>query len=244
MSFMTENRARLALVGAAATSALAVPHYAEACSANPGGHYYAEIYKPNAVNATNGAAIYMYTNSLTAANAYNFVNHEMWYGVTGNGAYWVEVGFKDGVTCHSAPSAAGPCSGSAPVHRAVFWADNRYGGGYHEHYPAVGWSENVYYQLQVDWAGVSCAWNVYLGVTHLGTSTHNCAGPTRWLAAGIEATSAAPTQHVGGYMTGWEEKARNNGWYRGWENPGLWADCPADIRSFGFYTEEVLHGPI
>ena len=215
-------------------AALVLPRAADACSPYRGGHYYAILQKANATNATSGAAIYIFTNSLTAANGSSFVDHEMWYGVDGAGAHWVEVGVTDGVTEYG-----------SVVHHAVFWADNRAGsGGYHEHYPSVRWSSNVYYQVQVAWAGVPCAWNVFFGGTYIGRSTANCAGPTRMLEAGIESTNAAATQHVGGYMTGWEERARNNIWYRGWENPGLYATCPAAIKSYGPYTNEVLHGPL
>jgi hypothetical protein len=237
-----------ALAALAGITAAAAPQIADACSTYEGGHYYAIIQKLDATNAANGAAIQIFTNSLTAANSTSFVNHEMWYGVNGNGSYWVEVGFKDGSTCRSATSAYDPqydCSSIAPVHQAVFWADQRAnGGGYHEHYPSYKWLQDAYYEVQVDWAGVSCAWNVYVGVSYVGTSTANCAGPTRYLAAGIESTNAAATQHVGGYLTEWEEKHSNNAWAAGWEGAALYATCPADIRNYGNYTNEVLHGPI
>ena len=229
--------------------ALARAPDANACSGpNPDGHTYAEIVKANAGAATNGAEVLINTNSLTADNTWHFafVNHEMWYGVDSTGSYWVEVGFKTGSTCRSAPSAAGGCTGETPVNNAIFWADQRAsGGGYHEHYPNVSWKYDAWYEAAVTYAGKSCAWNVYVGGVYLGQSTGNCASGNRWLAAGLESTNYDSGQHVGGSLADWKELTVYGVWVNGWEDPGLYFNCPADIIWNGDWaTEEQLHGPI
>jgi hypothetical protein len=201
-----------------------------------GPHWYALIQKSQTSRAEHGAAIAIDTTSLTSgAPASDFVHHEMWYGVTGNCSYWVEVGVKDGAGFDSAN----------PLHHAVFWADNRAnGGGYHEHYPNIGWSLGAYYQVKVVWVGNN-SWNAYFGGVYLGTSTSNYyGGVQRCLTAGIEATRAAATDHVGGHMFGWARKARNNVWYQDWDGKIFYSDCPADIDvDNNNVTSEVLHGP-
>lgn len=240
---------RTLIPGAAALlAALGHPPDAHACGGpNADGHIYANVMKSNAGAATNGASVLIYTNSLVADNTWHFafVNHEFWYGVDSTGTYWVEVGFKDGSTCRSESTLNGPCSTSTPVTNAIFWADNRNGGGYHEHYPAVGWSMNAWYQVQVTRGPSYCAWNVYIGGVYLGQSTSNCATGNRWLAAGIESTNADTGQHVGGYLADWKELTVYGVWVNGWENPWLYDNCPADIVWDGSWeTQEVLHGPV
>jgi hypothetical protein len=210
---------------------------ASVCTHHPAGrHWYAELQKTYTTRAEHGAAINIETTTLTSGSPVSeLVSHEMWYGVTGGCEYWVEVGVKDGVAHDSVN----------PVHHQVFWADNRAnGGGYHEHYPAVGWSLGAYYQVKVVWAGNN-SWNAYFGGVFLGTSTNNYYGGVhRCLLAGLEASRAAATDHVGGHMFGWARKARNDVWYQDWDGKSLWSDCPADIDvSSDNVTTEVLHGP-
>jgi hypothetical protein len=225
-------RMLVALVAAAGATTAASD--AGACSTKPSSsHYYAEISKYNATLADRGASVYIYTNSLTASNpSSGFVDHELWYGVNGGCNYWVEAGFTDGATY---------AGGSVNQH--FFWADNRNGGGYHEHYPSYAWALNHAYQVEVTWAGTACAWNVTVGGNHLGTSTGNCAGTYRCLEAGLESTNASSSQRVGGFLESWSQKDGSNNWHSGWSGANAWSYCPAQI---GFVsstaTEEGLHG--
>jgi hypothetical protein len=218
------------LAAAGAPSALA-----SVCSPHASGHYYAIIDKFVTSRAEHGAAINLETTTLSSgAPGSQFVNHEMWYGVTGNCTFWVEVGEKDGIT-----------AASGPVHHQIFWADNRANGlGYHEHFPAIAWNLGSYYQLRIAWVGNN-SWNIYFGGVFVGTSTRNFnGGSSRCLEAGIEATRAASTDHVGGRMYGWQRKDRFDRWNHDWDGISLQSDCPADIdvNSSGV-TTEVLHGP-
>jgi hypothetical protein len=223
------------LIAAAVTASVARAH-ASVCVGRPSNrNWYAVIDKRFTTRADHGAAINVETTTLTSGSpGSTFVNHEMWYGVTSSCAYWVEVGVDDGATY-----------GSALMHHAIFWADNRAsGGGYHEHFPAVGWSLGAYYQLKVVWAG-GYSWNVYFGGVYLGTSTNNAYGGNyRCLMAGIEASGASARDHVGGHMYGWARKDVNNRWYQDWDGKSLWSYCPADIDvDSNNITTEVLHGP-
>lgn len=237
---------RLIPLGAAA---LAVAHSpdARACGGpNWDGHIYATLESANTGVPWNGASVLVNTNSLVADNSWHFafVNHEFWYGVNGTGTYWVEAGFKTGSTCRSSTSAySTSCSTSTPVVNAIFWADQRNGGGYHEHYPNVGWSENAWYEVKVLAAG-SCAWNVYIGGAYLGQSTSNCPANARWLSAGLESTNADTGQHVGGDLADWKALTLYGVWVNGWQNQTLYSNCPADIEWTGSWsTKEELHGP-
>jgi len=234
----TDTRRRAVLLAAlAGGSATFVAKQALACHQHGSGHWYAILWNPSLSDnlAGRGAAIDIDTTSLTS-NASNFVDHEMWYGVVGGGGYWVEVGVTDGIT-----------SSGNDVNHHVFWADNRdNGGGYHEHYPNVSWQFDAYYQNKIVWSGQSCQWDVYFGGVNLGSSTNNCAGANRYLAAGIEATSASTDEHVGGFMADWQRKDNSSNWHSDWSGATVSADCPADINesSTVHQTQEVLHGPI
>jgi hypothetical protein len=210
-----------------ANASVCTPHQA-------GQNWYATMARYSTNRAEHGAAINLETTTLTSGSPAVFVTHEMWYGVTGNCSYWVEVGVVDGAAL-----------GRGPVHHAIFWADNRAnGGGYHEHYPAVGWSLGAYYQAKVVWAGNN-SWAIYFGGVHLATSLRNYYGGTgRCLIAGLEANRAAASDHVNGHMYGWARKARNDVWYQDWDGKSLSSDCPADIDvSSNNVTTETLHGP-
>lgn len=172
-------------------------------------------------------------SSLTTGDPANqFVDHEMWYGLNATFDYWVEVGFTDGETY-----------AGGQVDTAFFWADNRNGGGYHEHYPSATWTFNNYYTVKVTRSADS-TWDVYLNGIDKGTSTNNPAGANRNLEAGIEATRADQSDHVGGHLTNWRRKDGNDNWYSDWDNATTWAYCPADINRNGSTTMEVLHGLI
>ncbi|HTB72664.1 MAG TPA: hypothetical protein VK762_05455 [Polyangiaceae bacterium] len=170
-------------------------------------HYYAILWNPNdnSGNPNTGAAVNIRTDILHSTcniATHNFVNHEFWYGVTDGGAYWVEVGFKDGL------DIGGGCQTQID-----FWADNRNGGGYNEHYPNNGWSLGTFYTAEVINSG-SCAWNVLLGGLNIGTSTSNCQGTGRYLAGGLESTSQT-TGSAKGFLSNWQ--TFNNTWKGGWD---------------------------
>jgi hypothetical protein len=218
----------------AALGAWLAPRPAEACTPKGSGHYYV-IQGVTTNAATHGASIDLATQALDDATpSSSFVDHEFWYGVTGDGRYWVEAGVTDGVTF----------TGSQ-VNHAIFWADNRgNGGGYHEHYPRVSWRLGLgYYRTQIQWAGNN-AWDVYFGGVHLGQSTHNFYGGTaRFLSSGIEAVTAHTGDHVQGYMATPRRKDSANAWHVGWGTVWTEEDCPGDLRRTNSVTfHEVLHG--
>jgi hypothetical protein len=228
---------KLATCGLAAVIAIAVrPSDGEACSSRPSGsHYYAIIDKENSVRADHGAAIDIDTNSLsTGAPGSEFVDHEMWYGVDASGKYWVEVGVTDG-----AKSAGGSAN------HAIFWARNRRDRpGYKEYYPSVSWHENAFYTVSVTWAG-NDSWNVYFGGVKLGVSHSNYyGGAGRTMSAGLEATRAKSTDHVGGTMRNYRRKDGDDHWYTGWDGSRPLSYCPADVKTDGFSFDDQLHGPI
>jgi hypothetical protein len=214
---------------------LAAPGRAEACDPNrnpTGFNHYAVIRTFHAAGADRGARVLLKTDQMSSDTSNTqLVNHELWYSVTGDGSHWVEVGVTDG-----------------PVHDEVFWGDNRAGGGYHEHYPGVSWQLGSFYEAKVSYAGLRCAWNVYFGGVYLGTSTSNCAGPQRGLAAGIESTHANGNPSLSGHLADWE-KLEDGSWSFGWDDVASYSSCPADIiRIFGVlpsdeYTHQVLYGP-
>ena len=220
-----------------ATATLMAPAIASA-------HYYAETQASSYFSANNGAYVVLQSDILSSTcnnNSKNFVNHEMWYWVDPNASTWVEVGVKDGVNV----------SNNCMSHQ-VFWADERPGGGgYHEHYPNVGWSLGSGYAHEVINAGSTCSWTVYFGGVNLGTSTNNCPGSgdpnNRLMTAGIETTSQS-VGNVRGWEWGFNEDSPTQGWIGcGWDGNFIWDNAPPYIQtiSSGFCgigeTEEVLN---
>jgi hypothetical protein len=223
-------------------SAMCVAGAALSASANAsaGTHYYAQHVAQVSGSADDGAFTNIWTNVLHSTCTIftqNFVNHEMWYAF-GTGTYWVEVGFKDGL------------DGSGSCHTDVlFWADNRNGGGYSEHYPGNGWSFGGWYPLQISSAG-SCTWSVLFNGTNIGTSTANCPGSGRLLQAGIESTSQT-TGSAQGWLGNWWEESGSGNWQQAWTNDficqsyGNLDSCtsgnPQIEWASGIGTEEVLN---
>jgi hypothetical protein len=230
---MTKTSILRAVLAASALGVSATPASAGVCTPPSGGHYYALFYGTPPAVAVHGASLALYTSSLTTATPdSHFVDHEMWYGVDGDCNNWVEVGVTDGAKFSG---------GSAD--RDIFWADNRAGGGYHEHYSSNTWSLNAWYETKVVWAGDD-SWEVYFGALKLGTSTHNHpVGTARCLESGIESVYASAGDHVGGHMSSWKHKDANDDWNPGWGVTSLLSDCPADIDIDSGVTTEVLHGP-
>jgi hypothetical protein len=223
--------AAAALTASANARAQAWPHYY--------GTLVADIQNGD---ADQGSAIDIFTNALGVWDCNsipNFVNHEMWYGVNipppGQLGYWVEVGFNDGTNQN------GSCD-----YDIYMWADNRNGGGYHEHYFGSGWSFNTWYQAVVQQQPNSCNWDVWLGNAYLGTSTSNCPGSGRQLSAGIESSTQSGNAWAKGFLEFWEELDSSRTWWMGWDGAGGNPSNPPYIQwadSNQTETEEVLNEP-
>jgi hypothetical protein len=184
-------------------------------------------------DADRGVAANIRTDTLVTANCSNFVDHEVWYGVVSGGGFWVEVGFTSGI------KQDGGCA-----NQAVFWADNRNGGGYHEHYPGNAWTLGLTYQSWIGAGSSSCSWTVNLGGVLLGTSTSNCPGTGRYLAGGIETTTTAAASKVKGFLGVFLRADSGGTWRNGWDSPGLSGNNPPSIQwtdSSNSVTEEVLN---
>jgi hypothetical protein len=133
------------------------------------------------INAISGNLV---VNCLGVNQYTDFVNYETWLDTNLNvdpvGAYWVEEGAKFGIGVTGADEGF-----------QWFWADNRPGGGYFEHYLG-GASLNTFTNVSFYWVSGTGNWNVYLGGNYEGESVNNGA----WAGGsdtGIEATTAAAT---------------------------------------------------
>jgi hypothetical protein len=114
----------------------------------------------------------------------DFVNYETWLDTNLNaypvGTYWVEEGAKDGIGVTGADEGF-----------RWFWADNRPGGGYFEHYEGAA-ALNQFTNVSFSWLSGTGNWNVYLGGDYEGESVNNGA----WAGGsdtGIETTTASAT---------------------------------------------------
>jgi hypothetical protein len=235
-------------IGAACVAVAVLTASANVSAASP--HYYA-LLDTDITNgdADDGAFIEIWTNILhSTCNppfTYNFVNHEMWYETISTGVDWVEVGFKDGA------DNSGGCQTND-----LFWADQRPNGSYNEHYPGVTLSFGQWMAFEVVTLGPgSCSWSVFLNGFLIGTSTSNCPGSGRLLAAGIESTSQT-TGSVKGWLGDWWEDSASNTWTNAWDsaglcqtegNPAVFVPCPHNSGNpqiefaTGIGTEEVLN---
>lgn len=230
------------LIGAAVlmTPGVAAAGWPSYCTSGPAanGHYYGIILSsPPGTDGNRGDQVALYTTELfdnDGCASYDFVTHELWYGLDSNANYWIEVGFRSGDTY------SGDC-----VSEVDFWADYRNGGGYHEHYPGNAWNLNEWYNAEIAYANQSCTWNVYLGGLNLGTSTSNCPGTGRNLQAGIEATNTGLGLYDDGYMDDWYQEGSNNVW-TAWESLKFSCNETCDIgftSGSGTETHETDHGP-
>lgn len=184
-------------------------------------HYYGVI-QANVYggHADEGASVLINTDFLfDTSPGSQIVSHELWYGVVTTMQFWVEVGFMCGehydgfVGCWD-----------------VVWADGRNGGGYHEHYPGNSWNYDTWYAASVQrTSSTSCSWDVYLGAVKLGTSTANCLGANRALAAGIE-TSDRGSGYAKGWLFGWQELDSSWTWRNDWDGRWLRPDAPPYIQ--------------
>jgi hypothetical protein len=131
------------------------------------------------VNAISGDLV---VNCLGVNPFTDFVNYETWLDTNLNvdpvGAYWVEEGAKFGI------GVTGAAEGFQ-----WFWADNRPGGGYWEHYLGNA-AVNQFTNVSFDWVSGTGNWNVYLAGHYVGESVNNGA----WAGGsdtGIETTTAS-----------------------------------------------------
>jgi len=173
-------------------------------------HFYGIIETPDITNndASDGEFMFIKTNVLhCTCNIidHKFVDHEMWYLTNPSGPDWVEVGFIDGTTVNDLSC----------VHDEIFWADNRPGGGFNQHFFTNGWTLGDWYAMQIASDG-SCEWSVTLGGVKFGDSTANCPASDRILMGGIEATDQ-PTGSVQGFLEHWEEQNSSEIWHVGWD---------------------------
>lgn len=210
-------------------------------SSNASADYYAYLSNDYVGSgyADQGSYVQLYTDDLSVSPVTTqFVTHEMWYGVVDGGQYWVEVGVNYG---EQRPSGYD--------YGAVFWADNRNGGGYHEHYPGTSWSFDTWQWVYVErTTSTSCSWYVFFSANRLDTSTNNCPGTGRRLVAGIEATTQGHSSTSGawarGWLYAWERKDSSGTWYDGWNGVSLYQDSPPYIQytdGTNTETEEVIN---
>jgi hypothetical protein len=205
-------------------------------NASAADHFYGIDWNPNIPGniANEGIWIQINTNLLNTKDCNNFVDHEMWYGVVAGGDYWVEVGFTSGI------GQAG-C-----VDKALFWADNRNGGGYHEHYPGNGWSLDAWYNMEIR-RKTGCSWNVNIGGLTIGTSTSNCTpnNAGRYAAAGIETTSQFGNGVRGFLSTPQRYSSDSHGFLiPGWNGPTFTQDSPPFITGNpNGFMEEIANVP-
>jgi hypothetical protein len=217
-----------------AVTAMAIPGTASAQT-----NHYARTVTPSFPGgwADQGLSVNIDTHSVQVVSCNDFVDHETWYNTdSGTSWAWVETGVTTGY------KVTGGC-----VTNAIFWADQRNGGGgYHEHFPSVSWSTDVWYTLQIT-KSASCSWAVQFGGVGLGTSNSNCPGATRGAFVGIEATAVSPGYAaVKGWSGGYARKDSTGTWYSNWDlNRHLeWISAPQpDIQSMwsDTGTEEVLN---
>jgi hypothetical protein len=111
---------------------------------------------------THGVYGSLYVHCLATSNpSGDFANQEVW--TADDNTYWVEVGVKDGVDV------------SNNTHQqAWFWADQRPGDGYNEHFPGIQVSLDTNHDVKIIRNGTD-KWNVYGGNSfhQIGTSTSN-----------------------------------------------------------------------
>ena len=99
-----------------------------------------------------------------------FVTAETWVATNGSTDNWVEAGLSFGA----------PNGGTI----VTFWADQRPGGGYHEHPGGAGSGSRLAYYGERIQQATSSTWNVQIGVLN-GVSTAN-PGPSIYIGAGSE----------------------------------------------------------
>jgi hypothetical protein len=196
---------------------------------------YGIISKFGPVNANDGLSVHVRTDVLQSVNCSNFSNHDVWYGLTPDFSFWIESGFTTG-------SGQAGCN-----NQKYFWADNRNGGGYHEHYPNVTWTLGLTYQIWIQKTpgSATCSWDINVGTSNQGRSTSNCPGNGRALEAGVETTTTNASSKVKGFGAFHMEKDSFGTWRQDvWEGATLSPPGSPNIQwqnSSMNSTEEVLN---
>jgi hypothetical protein len=192
------------------------------------GHCYAESAQGTTAGHTpiylNNVGADLEVNCLAVRNDNTeFANWEMWVETddtnpnsTTDSGYWVEEGYTAGTVLSGNTYYTG---------FQWYWADNRPGGGYNEHF--IEWATaNQYKNVTVTFAGGS-NWDVYLGGSFVGESTNNAA-------------------YAGGVTLGAEMAVDNNGqvWAnsKNWQytNGGSWS--PVDPTFTGYINDVPGYG--
>jgi hypothetical protein len=168
---------------ALATSAMTVAapgtiaRAASSCASPNGQHCYAE---ENTATRNQGAygeitanCLYFPKNSTSAS-----VTNEIWDGQSGK--YWTEAGVTSGQ------------GGNGYDSRRWFWADDRPGYGYYEHYPNISSAGSGDYGLEIYYVG-NGSWHVLGGNNYsvIGISSSQPAGSTGDVTGGTEYMGAA-----------------------------------------------------
>jgi hypothetical protein len=164
-----------------------------------------------------GAVATISTTCLSGPNdVNNFADEEIWEGTNNdpNGGSWVEEGLS-----------YGEINGQARGGPFWFWADQRPGYNYFEHYVSTA-SYGTNYVAKIKYNG-SSSWGVYRGATLLGSSTPNPAW-SQYMATGIEETN--DTYSISGQSSalGWYTTANTliSIWQNGGNHPVLYEDHP------------------
>lgn len=188
----------------------AVPAYAVTCT--PSNHCYGQVeyFSADAIYGLNQGLDVRCLGPMGAPTSSNFVTEEMWLFTDDSfSSYWVETGM-----------AYGAPQGST---RYWFWADNRPGGGYHEHDLSIPITLGTTYDDYITWAG-NDSWQVRRGSSVLGVSTAN-PGPSHAGNAGEELTA---NSGAGSAITHFLFKRTSSGgvWTDSWPGASIWTDDP------------------
>lgn len=134
----------------------------------------------------------------------DFVNHEMWMSTNDNNPdpnnpTWVEEGMTDGTLWASPGQEFG---------FIWFWADQRPGGSYNEHYIGPA-STGTYTSASFYWVPNTGNWDLYNNGSYVGTSVNVGA----W-AGGSDngAESTTPAMGMVGYSRNWQYVDTSNSW--------------------------------
>jgi hypothetical protein len=157
--------------------------------------------------------VYVVSGNAADWSSGHFIDEELWVGSDNSKptVYWTEVGYT-----------YGPVAGYNGPGPNWFWADNRPGGGYHEHIPPGFQSPNNFLNQSITVAATyagSSSWSVYIAGFLAGTSTSN-PGVSGGLATGLEVYSGNNSSYLNqsndGYMDWFNSSGtRENGWGSG-----------------------------
>jgi hypothetical protein len=196
---------RVVAVVALFGASIAFPQSALAVTCSPSAHCYATVRWIGAPQ-NEGSYLEIYSSCLNGPNnTTNFADEELWEGTdnSANLSYWVESGMS-----------YGEINGQARGGPFWFWADNRPGGGYNEHYVGAV-ALNTSYETEIGHAG-SNNWWVWETSSHIGTSTSN-PPYSKSMETGIETTSNSYNISGQSFSLGWLDTtlSAHNNWQYG-----------------------------